>query len=91
MFPMWDRPHVTICFCAMPAPAASVPAGQAAAELQQYADIVRCTLLACHGYECQEKEGVFMLAFQHTRHALEWGLTLQLALMEVPAPAGGQQ
>ena len=40
-------------------------------------------------YECQEKDGIFMLAFHHTRAAMEWGLTLQLGLMEVgPQTAG---
>ena len=30
--------------------------------------------------ECQEKEGLFMMAFHSPVFALEWALTLQLAL-----------
>ncbi len=30
--------------------------------------------------ECQEKEGLFMMAFHSPVSALEWALTLQLAL-----------
>ncbi len=32
--------------------------------------------------ECQEKEGVFMMAFETPVSALEWALTLQLALIK---------
>jgi hypothetical protein len=28
-----------------------------------YSSVVRTTLTACRGYECQEKDGIFMLAF----------------------------
>ena len=28
-----------------------------------FSSAVRTTLTACHGYECQEKDGIFMLAF----------------------------
>ncbi len=38
------------------------------------------------GYECKETEGSFMLAFDTPSTALEWALTLQLALLHVPWP-----
>jgi len=42
---------------------------------------VRTSLLLCGGYECQEKEGTFMIAFPEPKAAVEWALTLQLALL----------
>lgn len=52
-----------------------------AAALALYCATVRATLFVCKGYECQEKEGVFMTAFPGPIKALEWALTLQLALL----------
>lgn len=38
--------------------------GRAAKQaLEMFCSAVRTTLNACHGYECQEKDGIFMLAF----------------------------
>ena len=51
--------------------------------LQHYSDVVRCTLLVAGGYECQEQEGNYMIAFHSAAAALEWALLLQEALMEV--------
>ncbi|KAK9863985.1 hypothetical protein WJX84_001650 [Apatococcus fuscideae] len=51
-----------------------------------YTDVVRSTLFVNKGYECQEKEGVFMMAFETPVSALEWALTLQLALIKVTWP-----
>jgi hypothetical protein len=31
--------------------------------LEMFCSAVRTTLNACQGYECQEKDGIFMLAF----------------------------
>ena len=42
---------------------------------------VRTTLLLAGGYECQEKDGIFMLAFHTPRMAIEWSLYLQLGLL----------
>ncbi len=53
--------------------------GQAALAL--YCATVRATLFVCKGYECQEKEGVFMTAFPGPIKALEWAVTLQMALL----------
>ena len=52
-----------------------------AAALALYCATVRATLFVCKGYECQEKEGVFMTAFPGPIKALEWAITLQLALL----------
>jgi hypothetical protein len=34
-------------------------------------------------YECQEKDGIFMLAFPDAASAIEWAAILQLALLRV--------
>jgi hypothetical protein len=82
--PAAARPHVTICFCSLqPGSTDHLLTGNVDALLGTFSNVVRVTLQACGGYECQEKQGVFMLAFCTTREAMEWGLTLQLALMEV--------
>ena len=49
--------------------------------LALYCATVRATLFVCKGYECQEKEGVFMTAFPGPIKALEWAVTLQMALL----------
>ena len=49
--------------------------------LGRFKSCVRTSLLLCGGYECQEKEGTFMIAFPQPRAAVEWALTLQLALL----------
>jgi hypothetical protein len=65
-------------------PRAVLPCRLAAQEmLQQYSDVVRWTLLVAGGYECQEQEGNYMIAFHTAASALEWALLLQEALMEV--------
>ena len=58
--------------------------GQAALAL--YCATVRATLFVCKGYECQEKEGVFMTAFPGPIKALEWAVTLQMALLRCCMP-----
>lgn len=50
--------------------------------LGRFKSCVRTSLLLCDGYECQENEGTFMLAFASPRAALEWALTFQLALLK---------
>ena len=57
-----------------------------AAALALYCATVRATLFVCKGYECQEKEGVFMTAFPGPIKALEWAVTLQLALLRSARP-----
>lgn len=54
--------------------------------LGRFKSCVRTSLLLCGGYECQEKEGTFMIAFPHPRAAVEWALTLQLALLRSGSP-----
>jgi hypothetical protein len=48
-----------------------------------FCSVVRVTLEACGGYECSERDGLFLLVFEGICPALEWALTLQLALHEV--------
>ncbi|DBA81177.1 TPA: hypothetical protein ACH3X2_006995 [Trebouxia sp. C0005] len=57
---------------------------QALIALGRFKSCVRTSLLLCGGYECQEKEGTFMIAFPEPKTALEWALTLQLALLRLP-------
>lgn len=54
--------------------------------LALYCATVRATLFVCKGYECQEKEGVFMTAFPGPIKALEWAVTLQMALLRSALP-----
>ncbi len=54
---------------------------QALIALGRFKSCVRTSLLLCGGYECQEKEGIFMIAFPEPKTAVEWALTLQLALL----------
>ena len=42
-------------------------------------------LMTCR-YECKETDGSFMVAFPDCCLAVEWALTLQMALMAVPWP-----
>jgi hypothetical protein len=63
---------------------ASVRAAKQAREM--FCSAVRTTLAACRGYECQEKEGVFMLAFAEPSDALRWACVLHLALLCVHWP-----
>ncbi len=60
---------------------ASVDKQQALIALGRFKSCVRTSLLLCDGYECQEKEGTFLVAFASPRAAVEWALKLQLALM----------
>ena len=61
---------------------ASIDKQQALIALGRFKSCVRTSLLLCDGYECQEKEGTFLVAFASPRAAVEWALTLQLALMK---------
>ncbi|GAX81538.1 hypothetical protein CEUSTIGMA_g8966.t1 [Chlamydomonas eustigma] len=48
---------------------------------------VRETLSVCGGYECKETDGGFMVAFNDSCQAVEWAVTLQMALMETAWPS----
>ena len=61
--------------------AATIDRQLASVALGQFKSCVRTTLLLCDGYECQETEGAFLVAFSSPRAALEWALVLQLALL----------
>ena len=50
--------------------------------LDRFESCVRSTLLLCEGYECCEKDGMFTAAFPSPKAALQWALTLQLALLK---------
>ena len=47
----------------------------------KYKSCVRMTLRLALGYECQDLNGVFMLAFQNATHAVQWAMLLNLALL----------
>ena len=57
-------------------------AGLASTAVMMYKSCVRTTIRLCNGVECQEKEGLFMLAFLHARDAVEWAVTLNIALLK---------
>jgi hypothetical protein len=56
------------------------------AALQLYSDCVRWLLLVAGGYECQEMEGSFMVAFTAADAALEWCLMVQTVLRDLNWP-----
>lgn len=77
--------QITLVFCA-PDGIKSLEShcGRAAKQaMEMFCSTVRTTLNACKGYECQEKDGIFMLAFQDPVAAVEWACVLNLALMYV--------
>ena len=51
--------------------------------LEMYNTTVRKSLLAVGGYECQELDGAFMIAFNDASDAMEWCLMLQELLLDV--------
>ena len=61
---------------------ASIDKQLAVIALGRFKSCVRTSLLLCDGYECQEKEGTFLVAFSSPRAAVEWALTLQLTLLK---------
>ncbi|WIA37804.1 hypothetical protein OEZ86_014669 [Tetradesmus obliquus] len=92
-------PVVTVAFCAPEGMRAlEASCGRAAKQAREmFCSAVRTSLSACRGYECQEKDGIFMLAFGDTGDALEWGCLLHMVLMcvhwapEVLASAAGRE
>lgn len=66
-----------------------VEASREAAELalELYSDAVRWLLLVGGGYECQEAEGTFMVAFSSADVAIEWCLMVQQVLRDMSWPA----
>ncbi|GBF94709.1 adenylate cyclase [Raphidocelis subcapitata] len=78
-------PDVTIAFCAPDSmrPLEALSERLAKDALDMYSSVVRTTLTACRGYECQEKDGIFMLVFGDVVSAVEWACVLQVALLRV--------
>ena len=48
----------------------------------RYKSCVRTTLRLAKGYECQDLNGVFMLAFTNASDAVRWAVLLNLALLQ---------
>ncbi len=48
----------------------------------KYKSCVRTTLRLAQGYECQDLNGVFMLAFRNATDAICWAVLLNLALLQ---------
>ncbi|KAG2502119.1 hypothetical protein HYH03_000611 [Edaphochlamys debaryana] len=78
-------PYVTLVFLAMEryADMLAVNRDLSLDVMASYNDCVRRSLLACNGYECQEQEGNYMIAFAQPAEALEWCLMVQELMMEV--------
>ena len=53
---------------------------------QLYRDTVRWLLLAAGGYECQESDCSFMVAFISAEAALEWCLMVQQVMRDLSWP-----
>ncbi len=82
------RPFVTMAFASLDGVTTkALQAGGDGAQhvLEAFCAVVRATLALHLGYECQERNGIFMIAFPSLQPALEWGLLLQVALMKVCA------
>ncbi|GFH08443.1 guanylate cyclase domain-containing protein, partial [Haematococcus lacustris] len=79
-------PPMTLVFCAMEKfsemRAVNMLAAQEVYDL--YGNVIRRTLLAVGGYECQEFNSAYMIAFEHAADALEWALMVQETMMEAP-------
>ncbi|KAG2436965.1 hypothetical protein HXX76_006480 [Chlamydomonas incerta] len=82
------RPVVTVAFSSIEGfkelSAINVEAAREVLQLHNAA--VRETLSTCSGYECKEFNGSFMTTFAMPTGAVEWALTLQLALVAIPWP-----
>ncbi|CAG9465129.1 unnamed protein product [Pedinophyceae sp. YPF-701] len=81
-------PNVTICFCT-PCCVDRLTAraiGLADVCMEIYSQIVRSTLLEFWGYECQDLDGAFMIAFHDPGRAIQWAIRLQEALVQAPWP-----
>ncbi|KAK9851364.1 hypothetical protein WJX84_006381 [Apatococcus fuscideae] len=74
---------IVFCSCCYYKDLAMHSASLAATALMMYKSCVRTTIRLCNGVECQEKEGLFMLAFLQARDAVEWAITLNTALPKV--------
>lgn len=81
-------PFVTLCFCA-PERLQELRAWDRTATdaaLAVFRRCVRNTLPSCGGYEGQESDGAFLLAFPSPAQAVRWCLTTQWDLMLQPWP-----
>ena len=57
-------------------------ADAARSALCKFKSCLRTTLRLSNGYECQEKDGVFMLAFAKPKQAAEWAILFNMSLLE---------
>ncbi|KAK9791857.1 hypothetical protein WJX73_005571 [Symbiochloris irregularis] len=75
---------VTLVFCSIDGLAAMKEASATAAEmaLMLYQDYVRRWLLKLSGYECQQADGEFMLAFDMPVNAVKFCLAVQEAMLQ---------
>ncbi|CAG9466280.1 unnamed protein product [Pedinophyceae sp. YPF-701] len=81
-------PDVTIVFCT-PTKVDELFAdcrGAMNSALRLYESAVRRTLPRFNGYECQELDGAFMIAFHTLADAYLWALSLQALLPSMPWP-----
>mmetsp|Transcript_22804 Transcript_22804/g.59590 ORF Transcript_22804/g.59590 Transcript_22804/m.59590 type:complete len:2664 (-) Transcript_22804:127-8118(-) len=77
-----SRPKVVIAFASLEGYSQICATDLEVAQdvLSSYNACVRETLAICEGYECKEINGSFMAAFADGCKAMEWALTLHLAL-----------
>eukprot|EP00798_Chlamydomonas_sp_ICE-L_P008097 gene8097-1341_t len=83
------RPPISIAF-ASPAghkTMAAVSQESSTALMKMFKDCVRETLDACQGYESKDNQGSFLIAFEDNCSAVEWALTLQMSLLQMPWPS----
>eukprot|EP00798_Chlamydomonas_sp_ICE-L_P026740 gene26740-4306_t len=75
-------PAVTLVFCTLQGMVES-NRELAPKVLSLYSTIIRRSLLATGGYECQEQQGSYMIAFHSSTDALEWCLMVQEIIYEI--------
>ncbi|KAK9842884.1 hypothetical protein WJX74_003872 [Apatococcus lobatus] len=74
---------IAFCNCCSYKEVAAADLKLAQRALAKYKSCVRTTVRLMAGYECQELNGVYMLAFGSATDAVSWAMLLNLALLEV--------
>ncbi|KAK9864492.1 hypothetical protein WJX84_005112 [Apatococcus fuscideae] len=77
---------IVFCSCCQMKPLLAMNAEVAKAALCKFKSCLRTMLRLADGYECQEKDGVFMLAFEGPKMAAEWAILFNMALLDLEWP-----
>eukprot|EP00803_Ostreobium_quekettii_P006136 evm.model.scf_58.8 EVM.evm.TU.scf_58.8 scf_58:69130-77261(+) len=81
------RSEITMAFCSPAGLKGLLPNPTLGEEaLTLFRECVSESIMSCKGYECQEKDGTFMIAFSCPMDALDWSCSLHIALLGLPWP-----